>query len=289
MVNDSLLSGSVPRQFKAAVVTHLVKKKTGLDGKNLKKYLKNHLPVSSLPFLSKVLEKVVLHQLRSHLLANNLSETFQSVYCAHHSMETALLDVMNCLLGSADERQVSILTLLNLSAAFDTLDHSILLTRLHDMFGISGKAFEWFSSYLSDRFQSVSINSQVSSQKKLHYRVLQGSVLGPKLFTLYTQPLSDIISQRKCNHHIFADDTQLHKSSAPSDFHSLIHDIEQWVDSVGSWITCNRLKLNNDKTEALVVGSRRRVSVSQDSHLIFLSKAMSKASGFTLTLPCKAY
>ena len=120
---------------------------------------------------------------------------------------------------------------------------------------------------MSDRVQSVSDNGRVCSQKKLHCGVLQGTVLGPILFILYTQPPSDIISQRKCSHHKFADDTQLHKSSAPSEFHSLIQDIEQYVDSVGSWMTGNRLKLNNDKTEALVVGSRRRVSVSQDSHL----------------------
>ena len=84
----------------------------------------------------------MLHQLRGHLLANNLSETFQSAYRAHHSTETALLDVTNCLLGGADEGQVSILTLLDLSATFDTLHHSILVTRLHDMCGISGEAFE---------------------------------------------------------------------------------------------------------------------------------------------------
>ena len=128
----------------------------------------------------------MLHQLRGHLLANNPSETFQSAYRAHHSTETALLDVTNCLLGGVDEGWVSILTLLELSAAFDTLDHSILLTCLHDMFGISGKAFEWFSSYLSDKFQSVCVNGRVSSQKTLHYWVSQGSVLGPILFTLYT-------------------------------------------------------------------------------------------------------
>ena len=113
----------------------------------------------------------MLHQLRGHLLNNNLSETLQSAYRAHYSTETVLLDVTNCLVGSADEGRVSILTLLELSAAFDTLDHSILLTCLHDMFGISGKAFEWFSSYLSDRFQSVGGNGRVSSQKKLHYGV----------------------------------------------------------------------------------------------------------------------
>ena len=212
------------------------------------------------------------------------------VPCTSQS-ETALLDVTNCLLSNADEGRVSILTLLDLSAAFDAFDYSILLAYLHDMFGISGMAFEWFSSYLSDRFQSVSVNGRVSSQKKLRHGVPQGSILGPVLFTAYTQPLSDIISQRKCNHHKFADDTQLHKSSTPSDFHSLIPDIEQCVDSIGSWMTGHRLTLNNDKTEALVVWSRRRGSVSQDSHLRVGShdisfKSHSKASGFTLTLPC---
>ena len=144
-------------------------------------------------------------------LANNLSETFQLAYHAHHGT--------NCPLGSADEGRVSILTSLDLSAAFDTLDHSILLACLHDMFCICSKVFEWFSWYLSDRFQSVSINGRVSSQKKLHFRVPQGSVLGPVLFALYTQPLSDIISQRKCNHNKFADDTKLHQLSVLSDFH----------------------------------------------------------------------
>ena len=113
----------------------------------------------------------------------------------------------------------------------------------------------------------MSVNGRVSSQKKLHYGVPQGSVLGPILLTLYTQQLSDTISQRMWNHHKFPDDTQLHKLSALSDFHSLIHDIEQCVDPVGSWTTGNRLKLNNNKTEGPVIGSRRRVSVPEDSHL----------------------
>ena len=94
----------------------------------------------------------MLHQLRSHLLVKNLPEIFQSACRAHHSTETALLDVTNCLLGCFDEGKVSIFTLFDLSAAFDTLDHRILLARLHDIFGISGKAFESSSSYLSDRF-----------------------------------------------------------------------------------------------------------------------------------------
>ena len=119
-MNDSLLSGSVPWQFKEAVVIPLLKKR-GLYANSQQKIFLKYRPVSNLPFLSKVLEKVVLHQLHSHLLANKLSETFQSAYHTHHSTETALLDITSCFLGSGKEGRVS-------------------------------KAFEWYSSYLSDRF-----------------------------------------------------------------------------------------------------------------------------------------
>ena len=134
------------------------------------------------------------------------------------------------------------------------------------MLGISGKDLQGFSSYLSDRGQAVSVNGRVSSQKKLHYGVPQGSVLGPVLFTLYIQPLSEVVFRSRCSHHTFAGDTQLHQSSTPSDFNSLIVDV-QCVDSVGRKMTSNRLKLNNDSMEALLVGSRRSVGASQYNHL----------------------
>ena len=101
----------------------------------------------------------------SSLLTNSLCHDFQSVDGTHHSTDTALLNVKNCFLGSADDGQVSVLSVLDLLAEFDTLDPSILLAQLHDVFGMSDKALEWFSSYLSDRGQAVS-----SSQKKLHHR-----------------------------------------------------------------------------------------------------------------------
>ena len=232
---------------------------TGLDANSFK----NCRPVSNRQFLSKLLKKVVLHEPHNRLLSNSLCDNFQSAYRAHNSTQTALPDVMNCLLGSAYEGQVSVLTLLDLSAAFDTLHHTILLAQLHDMFGISGKALQWFTSYLFDRVQAVSDNGRVSSQKKLHYGVPQSSVLGPVLFILYIQLLSEVISRCRYGHHKFAGDIQLHQSSTSSDFHSLIVDVEQCVDSVGRRMTGNRLKLSNDKTEALLVGSRTRVGVSR--------------------------
>ena len=174
-------------QFKKAVVIPLLKK-TGLDCN----VLKNYRPVSNLPFLSKILEKVVLKQLQKHLSENNLLETNQSAYRKDHSTETAVLSVFDGLLKKADERLVSLIALLDLSAAFDTLDHSILLTRLDVTFGVRGTAYKWFLSYLQDRQQSVLIDGVLSNP--MWYGVPQGSVLGPVLFTLYSQPLSDVIT-----------------------------------------------------------------------------------------------
>ena len=113
--------------------------------------LKNFRPVSNLPFLSKILEKVVLAQLESHLSRNNLREVCQSAYRQNHSTETLLLCVTDSLLCKADNRPVSLLTLLDQSAAFDTIDHNILLNRLSYSFGISGTVFKWFIPYLTNR------------------------------------------------------------------------------------------------------------------------------------------
>ena len=146
----------------------------------------------------------MLHQLRSHLLANNLSETFQSAYRAHHITETALLNVTKCLLGNADEGRVSILTLPDLSAEFDTFDHSIRHSRLRDIFDISGKAFEWFSSNLSTDF-SLSA-STVGSLLRRSFIMGFLKVLSWALFSLFSLPCTPshcFVSFRDiftCNH-----------------------------------------------------------------------------------------
>ena len=109
------------------------------------------------------------------------------------------------------------MALLDLSAAFDTLDHPILLKRLQTTFGV----LDWFVSYLSGRFQSVIVDGVVSASRPLVYGVPQGSVLGPVLFTLYSQHLSDVISVYNCDHHKYADDTELSKSAPPDQFLSV--------------------------------------------------------------------
>jgi hypothetical protein len=261
IINASLLSGSVPPCFKTAIVRPLLKK-SNLDPDDLK----NYRPVSNLPFLSKLLKKVVLKQLNQHLSTNKLFNPCQSAYRPDHSTETALLHILDDLLTQTDSGQLSLLTLLDLSAAFDTIDHSILLKRLENTFGITNSALSWFQSYLSERFQQVSVNNTLSDPVLLSCGVPQGSVLGPVLFTLYTSPLSHIIQKHQVKHHFYADDTQLQNSAIPENISSLLQSTSNCFSDIQNWMTCNKLQLNADKTEAMLVGTKHKLaSVSTDS------------------------
>ena len=155
--------------------------------------MKNYRPMSNLSFLSKVLEKVVVNQLNTHINSSNTSNQYQSAYRKFHSTETTLLKIHSDILVPMDAGKVTALTLLDLSAAFDTLDHTILLSRLDDWFGVTEKALNWFKSYLTGRYQRIQIGDCLSSTADLKFGVAQGSVLGLLLFTLHTTPLSSMI------------------------------------------------------------------------------------------------
>ena len=186
IINMSLATGEIPTCFKLAKVTPPLKKKS-LD----KDVYKNYRPVSLLCFLSKLLERCA---------KNNLHSSTQSAYRPGYSTETALLKVHNDVLRAVDDHRQAVLVLLNLSAAFDTIDHQILLQRLQLRFGVSGTVLRWFSAYLKDLSQTVSINNVDSDQHNIMWGVPQGSVCGAPLFTLYTIPISDIISRHKFQH-----------------------------------------------------------------------------------------
>ena len=188
LVNCSLHEGLVPDGFKKAVVTPLIKKASFPV-----EDLKNYCPVSGLSFISKLVERVVAEQLVDHIHLHGLHNSYQSVYKSGHSTETALLSIKNYIHLSLFRGEATALVLLDLSATFDTIDHSTLLSCLLDWFGVGGSALKWFSSYLTEHYQSVKIGSTLSDLQKLLFGVPQGSVLSPLLFSLYTSPLSTLI------------------------------------------------------------------------------------------------
>ncbi|XP_072028205.1 uncharacterized protein [Amphiura filiformis] len=288
IINRSIMSGIIPIQFKRAIVVPILKK-SGLDHN----CLKNFRPISNLPFISKVLEKVVLKQLQKHLFDNDLIEVHQSAYRKGHSVETAVLSVLDGLLNNTDVKKVSLVALLDLSAAFDTLDHSILIERLATTFGVQGVVLKWFTSYVTERFQSVNTNGVVSDPFPLQYGVPQGSVLGPVLFTLYSQPLSDIITMHKCDFHKYADDTEVSQSDSPMNFELTISSIQNCISSILSWMNSNKLMLNTDKT-LLTVGTSSRIKQvdrTEDDTIQILNSDISfqqsvKYLGVRLDCPC---
>ena len=252
LINSSLASGIFPQCFKTALVTPILKKRC-LDHNDLN----NYRPVSDLCFIAKILEKLVLSQVSSYLNSHNLYNTCQSEYCPGHSAETALLNVVNDMFLNLNKGSNSVLALLDFSSAFDTIDHSILVHRLHTDFGSTHTVLQWFSSYLTDRTHYVSPSNHCSTYATVHAGVPQGSVLDPKRFTMYIEPLSAIIDSHSTIHHSFADDSQLQLSAPPDRISELLHLKQSCISDVKAWATANMLRLNDKKTELTLVTSRR--------------------------------
>ena len=211
-------------------------------------------PVSNLQFISKSIEKVVSVRV---LHENGLQERLQSAYKKHQSCETALVCVQNDILRSIDNNRC-VLLLLDMSTAFDTVDHDILIKRLDTRFGIRGSALPWFKSYLEDRTHFVSINGTSFSLHYLTCGVPQGSALGPLLCVLYTSPVRDIIRSHGLSFHLYADDQQLYTFfffDSESDMVTAKSLIESCVYDIHKWMVISKLKLNTDKTQLLYFNS----------------------------------
>ncbi|KAK3516005.1 hypothetical protein QTP70_000860, partial [Hemibagrus guttatus] len=246
VINGSLTSGHVPTGFKKARVIPILKK-PALDPSDIS----NYRPVSLLSFLSKILERVVCNQLSDYLMQNNLHDPNQSGFKAAHSTETALLAVTEKLHAARSAKLSSVLILLELSAAFDTVNHKTLLSTLRSL-GICGTAWEWFASYLDGRSYQVTWKGLTSAPRRLSTGVPQGSVLGPLLFSLYTHSLGKVISSHGFSYHCYADDTQLIFSFPPSDTTASAR-ISACLADISSWMTAHQLKLNPSKTELLII------------------------------------
>ncbi len=186
-------------------------------------------PIPNLPFIGKIIEKVVFNQLNNYLNSNGYLDNFQSGFRVHHSTETALIKIINDIRFNSDSGKISVLVLLDLSAAFDTVDHNILLERLENWVGLSGMALKWFRSYLEGRGYYVSIGEHKSKWTSMTCGVPQVSILAPLLFSLYMLPLSQIMRKNQIAYHSYADDTQTYLALSPNDY-SPIDSLCQCID-----------------------------------------------------------
>jgi len=219
---------------------------------------KSYRPISNLSVLLKVLKRLVSQQLVAYLKDNNLLPDRQSAYRAPHSTETAVLRVLSDILLALDSGDIAVLTLLDLSAAFDSVDHATLLQRLQISYGIGGSAVAWFASYLQNRTQYVPLSATRSTELAVLYVVPQGSVLGPILFLLHTADLLQLVRRHQLHPHAYADDTQIYGSCRPSEVDMLQQRVSVCIDDMSQWMMSNRLQLNPVETEVLWCASTRR-------------------------------
>ena len=251
ITNMSFSEGAIPSSLKCALVTPLIKKANADPD-----VLNNYRPISNLPFLFKTIERAASNQIKDYVSRNNLNANHQSAYRKYHSTETALVRVNNDILRAVDSHHHVIIVLLDLSAAFDTLDHQVLLQRLQDRFGITGTAFRWMTSYFHGREQCIIINGVQSDWKRVHCGAPQGSVFGPMAFSYYSAPIEDIIKAHDLECMIYADDTQIYFCFNDNEMSVAISRIEKCIADIRSWMVTNKLKLNDNKTEILHLTSR---------------------------------
>ena len=250
LVNLSLDEGSTYCLKNAAVIP-LIKQCDDIMDKDNRK---NYRPVSNLQFVGKHIERVVRIRLNNHMTENDLNSDFQHGYKKDHSTETLLLKIVNDLLVACDNQHPTIVMLLDLSAAFNTVDQTKLLNILKEEIGIDGTALKWFASFLIGRTQKIKIGDTYSENGELDFGVAQGSILGPDLFNIYIRSMKKHVEPVRFSLFGFADDHQLMKTFLPVfQMYALDGDINRCFKSITEWMNHFFLRLNASKTKILVI------------------------------------
>ena len=261
IVNRSLMSSVFPSAWKISEVVPLPK-----DGDH--EIANNNRPVSLLPVTSKICERVALNQLMLFMNENKRLTEHQSGNKKHYSCETLNVFVTDRVLEAMDVKKVTLLVLLDLSKAFDSIDHTTLLAKLQAL-GVSPASLDWFKSYLSNRLQCVRIGAETSSLKGISHGVPQGSILGPALFTIYLNDIPSIPDV--CSLESYVDDSKLYLSFPIAEANNMIQQINNDLHKIASWCCHNSLLINPEKTKLLVLGTRQMLQkLPADFHVSLL-------------------
>lgn len=263
IINCSLMTGMFPDLWKISEVIPLLK-----DGDH--EVASNNRPLSLLVVVSKVCEKVALNQFSSYLTENKRISSHQSGNRRFHSTETLNILVSDTMLDAIDKKNVTALVLLDLSKAFDSVSHSILLHKL-SCIGASSDSVKWFKSYLSGRSQYVRIGSTVSSTLPITHGVPQGAILSPLLFCIYINDLPT--ATQSCNIDSYVDDSKLYQSFSIEDMERTTVNLEEDLHRAARWCFEHQLLINPAKTKFLLVGSRPMLqNLPSEMSLNFLGK-----------------
>ena len=286
IINLSITTRTFPNSWKKSKVVPLYKKDDVLNPKNYR-------PVAILPVFSKVLERVIFNQVVVYISENNLIHPSHHAYRSNHNTTTALIQMYDIWLDSLEKAEMAGLCFLDMSAAFDIVDHSLLIKKL-ELYGFESSMVEWVSSYLTGRSQCVSIDGSLSRSLEVSHGVPQGSILGPLLYTIFTNELPEVvhancpeseavvlgepwprysISCTACGSvGCYADDTTYSCSGADSA--QLSTQLSTKYNAMSNFLTSNRLKLNDEKTHLMVMSTSQartvRKGTIKDSSLVVI-------------------
>ena len=268
IINSSLTQGIFPKAWKIAEIIPIPKTDEAEPASN-------NRPISLLPILSKICERVVHQQFTNYLTINKLLSTHQNGNKRYHSTETLGLQITDDILNAMDRKEITAMILLDLSKAYDSISHPLLVAKLKSI-GVSGITLDWFISYLSDREQQVRIESDLSEPLPVKYGVPQGSILGPLLFNIYTNELSSATTNASVKSYV--DDTKLYLSFPLKELNDGLVRLKEDLNKVTGWCSTNQLLINPDKTQFILFGVNQLLRhVPLNVELPFLDKILKPA------------